>query len=385
MCDNIPIDLLLTGFSMASFEKDQNGYIKVPARIARTGELEYTGAEIGEPGNNEIYYVYRTADELFSKETIDSFEGMPITIAHPEDLQVNAEDWSTKAVGHIQGVKPDGEYLTCTAYIQDANAIKVIEDDDVIELSCGYDAELRKDGDKLVQYGIIGNHVAIVPEGRCGSTCRLGDKKGIVMTQKTKFGDSAKKVLEDLKKLKTKFGDEDPADKADEKTTEVVEQLDELQAAVEEIVAAADEADQAAAEAAKNKDDQPMADADPELEAKVEELEARVAQLEAENEELKAELEKYRTEETMNDAKARFPDVKFGDCKSPRQVKEKILVTKGAFADSAIKKQSDDVIDAAYAGIRAATPVKEDIGSKFIRANDKKAAGKSAQSRLGGK
>lgn len=370
---------------MASFEKDQNGYIKVPARIARTGELEYTGAEIGEPGNNEIYYVYRTAEELFSKETIDSFEGMPITIAHPEDLQVSAADWSTKAVGHIQDVKPDGEHLTCTAYIQDASAIKVIEEDDVIELSCGYDAELRKDGDRLVQYGIIGNHVAIVPEGRCGSTCRLGDKKGIVMTQKTKFGDSAKKVLEDIKNLKKKFGDEGAADKADDKTTEVVEQLDELQAAVQEIVASAEEADKAAAEAAEKKDEQPMADADPELEAKVEELEARVAQLEAENEELKAELEKYRTEETVNDAKARFPDVKLADCKSPRQVKEKILVTKGAFADSAIKKQSDDVIDAAYAGIRAATPVKSEIGSRFIKTADRKVAPKNINAAFGRK
>lgn len=349
------------------FKKDKNGYLIVPAKIARVGTLEYAAHELGMRGD-EVVEVYRDKDELFSDETIKSFEGMPITLLHPDDSDVSAEDWKEKAAGHVQNVRAEADWLVCDAYVQDGAAIKVIEDKGIIELSCGYDAEIKKVGDKLIQYGIVGNHIAIVPEGRCGSTCRLGDSKEVIMKTTVKFGDSLRKIIDKAKAIKI---NDDAAEEADKKTKELAEQIQEVIEQLTQVAETADEAEDAAAKAAEEKDKQPVGDADPEAEAKIAELEARVAELEEENAKLKEEIEKLKGEEetrvAVGDAATHFPAVKLGDCKTARDVKVKVLANKTAIADSALTRMSNEEINAAYAAVVATkAPRTSNIGKTLL-------------------
>lgn len=60
--------------------------------------------------------------------------------------------------------------------VKDENAIQLIEDG-LREVSCGYDAEYEQtEPGKAEQVDITGNHVALVPKGRAGNRCAIGDR-----------------------------------------------------------------------------------------------------------------------------------------------------------------------------------------------------------------
>ena len=163
-----------------AWEITPQGYIKTVAKITKGAVLEYLGHEIGLTDSrvNKKIEVNRTIEELSKPETLKSFEGMPLTITHPDDKEVSADDWSQKSVGHIQNVRADGNYIICDAYIQDKNAIALLKDKDIRELSVGYEpADVQERGGKFYHENIRANHVAIVAEGRAGSDCRLQDSK----------------------------------------------------------------------------------------------------------------------------------------------------------------------------------------------------------------
>ena len=64
--------------------REPEGYLlclNVP--VARTGTQEYLPEELGLSGRGELIPVYRPEEEVFSPETIASFEGMPVTNDHP--------------------------------------------------------------------------------------------------------------------------------------------------------------------------------------------------------------------------------------------------------------------------------------------------------------
>lgn len=70
--------------------RDPEGYLlclNVP--VARTGTQEYMPEELGLGSGASPVPVYRPEEEVFSPETIASFEGMPVTNDHPPD-SVNA-------------------------------------------------------------------------------------------------------------------------------------------------------------------------------------------------------------------------------------------------------------------------------------------------------
>ncbi len=154
--------------------------------IARTGKQLYGAADFPElePDADGEIVVERMADEVFSPEAMASFEGMAVTLLHPEDdlgniLFVDTENWRELAVGHVsnirQGDDEQSELLIADLIIKDEIAIEAI-DSGLREVSCGYDAKYRQTGPgKAMQYQITGNHVALVPKGRAGIICSIGD------------------------------------------------------------------------------------------------------------------------------------------------------------------------------------------------------------------
>ncbi|MBC7074670.1 MAG: DUF2213 domain-containing protein [Syntrophomonadaceae bacterium] len=143
--------------------------------IARTGVLLYGAGEIpADPDENGFINVSRDADEVFKPEAIASFEGKPVTNLHPDDL-VSPENWQEVSVGTVSNVRQEGNLLVADLLIMQADAINDVQNG-LREVSCGYEADYEQTQPGFArQVGIVGNHVALVPKGRCGSTCSIKD------------------------------------------------------------------------------------------------------------------------------------------------------------------------------------------------------------------
>lgn len=186
--------------------------------IARTGTQVYLPEEIDlEPDASGTVTVWRTEDEVFSPETMASFEGVAVTLGHPEDslgniVFVNPSNFAELAHGHIQNVRrgtdDKSDLLIADVLVKRQEAIDAINSG-LTDVSCGYDAQYKQLArGKGKQYQITGNHLAVgIDRGRAGGRCAIGDS--IPSTRKEKPIMSWFKNL--AKAIKTK--DEDALNK----------------------------------------------------------------------------------------------------------------------------------------------------------------------------
>ena len=177
--------------------------------IGRTGVQEYSTNEIkiGVDGDSSgKIYVTRSSDDVFTEISINSYNGKPVTNLHP-DKMVSPENWKDVTVGVVQNVRRENELLVADLMITDSDTIGDIQTYGLREVSCGYDAEyIQTSPGYAYQQGIVGNHVALVPRGRCGATCSIKDsemaklswKDKILALVKTKDEEGIKKVLDDI-------------------------------------------------------------------------------------------------------------------------------------------------------------------------------------------
>lgn len=163
--------------------------------IARTGKQLYSAQDLPKltPDAAGEIVVNRSPEQVFHPATLASFEGMSVTILHPEDAEgniqfVNPMNWRELAMGHLQNIRQgtgnQSDLVLADLIVKDEYAIQLIEDG-LREVSCGYDAEYEQtDPGKAEQVDITGNHVAFVPKGRAGLRCAIGDKDTMATTQK---------------------------------------------------------------------------------------------------------------------------------------------------------------------------------------------------------
>lgn len=154
--------------------------------IARTGTQVYLPEEIDlEPDSSGTVTVWRNEDEVFSPETMASFEGVAVTLEHPEGddgeiVFVNPSNFAELAYGHIQNVRRGtggkSDLLIADVFIKRQEAIDAIQAGST-EVSCGYDAKYKQLAPgKGKQYQITGNHLAVgIDRGRAGGRCAIGD------------------------------------------------------------------------------------------------------------------------------------------------------------------------------------------------------------------
>lgn len=196
--------------------------------IARTGWMEYGEGETPlEVGDDGIVRVWRSEEEVFRPETVASFEGKTVTVKHPRDF-VTPENWSYLAKGSVQNVRQsnekddDGEWsLLADILVTDDFTIQLVKAG-LREVSCGYEAEYEQTSEgEGIQTNIVGNHVALVEQGRAGSSYAINDEKG--------KGIMTPKMLENLKK---KFG----AKAVDEAMKEEEKSKDEKGSSYDELV-----------------------------------------------------------------------------------------------------------------------------------------------------
>lgn len=186
------------------------------AVIASIGAREYLPDELDQvkPNADGKVFLIRPSDVLFSDDTINSFEGKPVTLGHPDVPNVNGENWKQFAVGTVshvrQGAESTAGCLVADIIIFDPKAIEEVVNGKAIELSCGFDSNVIDQGGGIgVETNFIGNHVALVPLGRGGGTCSLKDsaitkskdKKMAFFNKKDEAPDVNAQILQQLQAL----------------------------------------------------------------------------------------------------------------------------------------------------------------------------------------
>ena len=222
--------------------REPEGYLlclNVP--VARTGTQDYLPEELGLPRGPDVIPVLRPETEVFSPETVASFEGMPVTNDHPPE-GVDIGNIRALQKGHAHNVRrgtgDESDLLLADLIITDPVLIDLIMDGKR-EISCGYTYELAEENGQYIQRKIRGNHVAVVDAGRAGPRVSIKDHK-VSISERRKH--PMKKSLSKILARMAKDGDI-------ETVAEIIEEMIEPEAAAE---AAAEETAEAVAEVAED-------------------------------------------------------------------------------------------------------------------------------------
>ena len=226
--------------------REPEGYLlclNVP--VARTGTQDYLPEELGLPSGSSFISVYRPEEEVFSPETIASFEGMPVTNDHPPD-GVDVSNIRALQKGHAHNVRrgtgDESDLLLADLIITDPGLIDLILEEGKREISCGYTYELCEENGQYIQRKIRGNHVAVVDAGRAGPRVSIKDHKASISERRKP---NMKKSLSKILARMAKDGDI-------ETVAEIIEEMIEPEAPAEAVAEeAAEEVAEAVAEVAE--------------------------------------------------------------------------------------------------------------------------------------
>ena len=322
-------------------ELTPEGFLKAKGRISRTGPQLYTDTE----GNEWIEY--RPEEEVFSPESIKSFEMSIVTDEHPPEMisSANVSEYQKGTLGN--DLERNGKYLEVTILITDKDLITKILNGDKVELSCGYwTVVIDKEGVcpetgtpyNKVQTDILGNHVAVVDEGRAGPECRLYlDSNGAYSTG----------GLDNMKKntdAKVMLGD-----KEFEVPDEVAAKMKELMAKVEEL-SASPEGDEEGEEKAMDQEGEEKPEGDEEMEEEKLSMDALKAQIDM----LKAQVKTQSFDSGKIDARVNLVANARNICDSAFSTEGKkdsqimAAVVKAVTPSMDLKGKSADYIKAAY-------------------------------------
>lgn len=390
-------------------ETPEGFLICIGVPVARTGEQVYGPGETP-ISDTEKVTIIRDEKEVFRPETIASFEGKPITIKHPEDF-VTPENWKDLAKGIMQNVRrgkgENKDDLIADLLITDKMAIDLVKNG-LREVSCGYDAEYEQSdedeevGNRGRQKNIIGNHLALVHQGRAGSGYAINDHKGDI---EMKFLDRIRKKVEEKFPKKTaeevmKFIDEEGKEESKDDKMAGYDELVKIVKDLGEKIDGMKPKDQAEGEVVKKegKDDkeEKMSD-DDKLEERLKTLEAAVEKCleglskmksgdeeesEDEDEEEKKDESKDEDEEESEDEDMDDDDFEnssmVGDSTevlsraeilAPGLKKSKDIITK-ALKTAYDTKEGKKVIDSLNGGKKLTFDSKEKTATLFIAASE---------------
>lgn len=159
------------------------GFLYGKARLTRTGVFDY----YDDSGN--LMREYRSQEEVFDKDSVQSLSMKPIVNDHPFSI-VTSDNVNLLQVGSVgEVINIDGQFLISNIIVTDKDMVDTILNRKSVglptELSCGYSCMLvpeigHHDSDgyyTFAQKNIRYNHVAIVDRGRAGDQVRILDKK----------------------------------------------------------------------------------------------------------------------------------------------------------------------------------------------------------------
>lgn len=165
---------------------DGNGRLQIAkTNISKANVCPYYGKEI--PGYKElgldperVYHLWRHPDEL--KKAAHTFNNIPVLNRHVPDFPSDPPREFRVGATH-SNCEFDGTYLTVGMTIYDDPAMAGIETGEQRELSASYQyvadmtAGVTPDGVPYdgIMRNLVGNHEALVPEGRAGSDVLVAD------------------------------------------------------------------------------------------------------------------------------------------------------------------------------------------------------------------
>lgn len=214
--------------TVRSFDKDGRLHIEITP-ISKANICPYYGREI--PNSkalgllpDKIYYLLRDPEEL--KKAAPTFNNIPLLDEH---IPVTADDPQKMSVVGSTGTDSDfaHPYLNNSLVVWDSNSIAGIESDEKKQLSSAY--RYRADMTPGVYEGqpydgvmrdIVGNHVAIVIEGRAGPDVVVGDSLSLELKEMAK----AKQLAAALKPFLAQDADLEEVEKAVKKNLELEEE-----------------------------------------------------------------------------------------------------------------------------------------------------------------
>jgi len=173
-------------YKITQREFTDEGFLRVPGKVARTGIQQYLACELGLDGDpNRVINVYRPEEEVFAADSLASYDSSDITLQHPDTL-VDSSNYSRTVKGVVRGpgVRTDDDWVQCNLIVKAKDAVDAIMAG-TCELSAGYTATYddtpgtAPDGTpyQFRQTNIRINHVAVVDRARAGSSARIFDTK----------------------------------------------------------------------------------------------------------------------------------------------------------------------------------------------------------------
>jgi len=202
----------------------EDGFLNIPATIARSGIYEYNVSEILEGMGNNIPAVLKNKkpsdnfkvlypDDLLFKNNLKT-DYTPVTDEHPSEF-ITPENVTKYQKGFVKnGVIRENNNLVGEVLIQDQKLINQIQAKTKEELSTGVSGtvDFKAGVDTLhgsfdAKYTSLNiNHIAVVAKGRAGSSVRLSNKNKEVKNMKTikiggvdySFEDQNAQVVENL-------------------------------------------------------------------------------------------------------------------------------------------------------------------------------------------
>jgi hypothetical protein len=200
---------------MNKLEKDYNGYVFVNKRpISKVGIFEYLGSSIGAEDPDRIYKVYRPAEELSNKETIDSFKLLPFIDDH-EMLGTDATPAEEKGIQGTTGEDVYFDYDTLYGNFKIySNSLNNSIENGKKDVSLGYKCKYKFETGSFngevydaIQTDLRGNHIALVDNGRmgkevsvCDSAIITFDNNDITTGEIPIMNDELLKALEEMMK-----------------------------------------------------------------------------------------------------------------------------------------------------------------------------------------
>ena len=259
-------------YAVTQRERTDQGYLKVPGRVARTGVQQYLAGELGlnDRAPNETVNVYRPPEEVFAEDSLQSYENADVTDGHPPEM-VDAQTFKQYSRGNTLGPgRPEGEFVVVDMLIKDKAAIDAVEGGKV-ELSAGYRNEYHyepgtaPDGTEyeFVQRGIRINHIALVDNARAGNEAKLFDQQpeGSPMSVVTLDGKSVNVDDESKAQLIQAAFDAKAKDmgEMEKELEDMKSKVKDMEKNMEEMKAAKDQAEEQAEEYKKESSDEALA------------------------------------------------------------------------------------------------------------------------------
>lgn len=167
---------------------DKNGFWFIPHNpISKVGIFDYLGSSISDECEpNKIYKVFRSGETLLN--SVPTWDNPPKPFIN--DHEMLGEGFTEVDNRHVQGVITNPQYEDGVLYADItvySEALKDAIENGKKELSLGYFCKFEKqagvyDGQPYdyIQTNMVGNHIALVDAGRCGSDVKVFDQKCVM-------------------------------------------------------------------------------------------------------------------------------------------------------------------------------------------------------------